>query len=81
MVRLVTDFTALNIHIRKLKTSSPTIKEAKEKINIQLDLSIYYYQGGMKMDYCQYLATPHFFKELRVYICDPQGLKNAEEHD
>ena len=43
--RVVTDFTALNIHIKKLETSSPTIKEAKEKIgrfnyHIQLDLQI-----------------------------------------
>ena len=49
--RVVTDFTALNVHIKKLETSSPTIKEAKEKIgrfnyHIQLDLSNYYYQEG-----------------------------------
>ena len=29
---------------------------------------------------CQYLATPHPFKGLRVYTCEPQGLKNASEH-
>ena len=83
--RLVTDFTALNVHIRKLETTSPTIKEAKEKIgrvnyHIQLDLSNYYYQGGMQVHDCQYLATPHPFKGLRVYACEPQGLKNAGEH-
>ena len=83
--RLVTDFTPLNIHIKKLETVSPTIKEAKEKLakykyHIQLDLSNYFYQGGMKIEDCQYLATPHPFKGLRVYVCEPQGLKNASEH-
>ena len=83
--RLVTDFTALNIHIKKLETVAPTIKEAKEKLakykyHIQLDLSNYYYQGGMKIEDCQYLATPHPFKGLRVYTCEPQGLRNAGEH-
>ena len=83
--RLVTDFTALNIHIKKLETTSSTIKEAKEKIgrfeyHIQLDLSNYYYQGGMRLEDCQFLATPHPYKGLRVYVCEPQGLKNAGEH-
>ena len=83
--RLVTDFTPLNTHIKKLETVSPTIKEAKNKLakfkyHIQLDLSNYFYQGGMKIEDCQYLATPHPFKGLRVYVCEPQGLKNASEH-
>ena len=83
--RLVTDFTPLNIHIKKLETVAPTIREAKEKLakyqyHIQLDLSNYFYQGGMKIEDCQYLATPHPFKGLRVYTCEPQGLKNASEH-
>ena len=30
--RLVTDFTPLNIHIKKLETVAPTINEAKEKL-------------------------------------------------
>ena len=34
----------------------------------------------MKIEDCQYLATPHPFKGLRVYVCEPQGLKNASEH-
>ena len=83
--RLVTDFTPLNIHIKKLETVAPTIDDAKEKLakfkyHIELDLSNYYYQGGMKLEDCQYLATPHPFKGLRVYICEPQGLRNASEH-
>ena len=48
--RLVTDFTPLNIHIKKLETVSPTIQDAKRtlanfKYHIQLDLSNYFYQG------------------------------------
>ena len=83
--RLVTDFTPLNIHIKKLETVAPTIQEAKEKLakfkfHIQLDLSNYFYQGGMQIEDSQYLATPHPFKGLRVYTCEPQGLKNASEH-
>ena len=83
--RLVTDFTPLNIHIKKLETVAPTIDDAKEKLakfkyHIELDLSNYYYQGGMKLEDSQYLATPHPFKGLRVYVCEPQGLRNASEH-
>ena len=83
--RLVTDFTPLNIHIKKLETVAPTIQEAKEKLakykyHIELDLSNYFYQGGMKIEDIQFLATPHPFKGLRVYTCEPQGLKNASEH-
>ena len=83
--RLVTDFTPLNIHIKKLETVAPTIHDAKEKLakfnyHIQLDLSNYFYQGGMRIEDSQYLATPHPFKGLRVYTCEPQGLRNASEH-
>ena len=82
--RLVTDFTPLNTHIKKLGTVAPTIQDAKKtlakfKYHVQLDLSNYFYQGGMKIEDCQYLATPHPFKGLRVYTCEPQGLKNASE--
>ena len=34
----------------------------------------------MKIEDCQYLATPHPFKGLRIYACEPQGLRNASEH-
>ena len=34
----------------------------------------------MRLEDCQFLATPHPFKGLRVYVCEPQGLKNAGEH-
>ena len=83
--RLVTDFTSLNHYIKKLPTISPSIKEAKEKIakykyHVFLDLSNYYYQGGVKIEDSQYLATVHPFKGLRVYTTEPQGLLNAGEH-
>ena len=83
--RLVTDFTSLNKFIRKLPTVSPSIQEAKEKIarykyHAFLDLSNYYYQGGMKIEDSQYLATVHPFKGLMVYTVEPQGLLNSGEH-
>ena len=45
-----------------------------------MDLSNYFWQGGMKKEDMQYLATPHPFKGLRVYTVEPQGLRNASEH-
>ena len=83
--RLVSDFTPLNIHIRKFETISPGIEEAKRTIakyryNIEMDLSNYFWQGGMRKEDMQYLATPHPFKGLRVYTVEPQGLRNASEH-
>ena len=83
--RVVSDFTPLNIHIRKFETVSPGIEEAKRtlakfKYNIEMDLSNYFWQGGMKKEDLQYLATPHPFKGLRVYTVEPQGLRNASEH-
>ena len=83
--RLVSDFTPLNIHIRKFQTISPTIQDAKKaiakyKYNIECDLSHYFFQGGMRKEDIQYLATPHPFKGLRVYCVEPQGLRNASEH-
>ena len=83
--RLVTDFTALNQHIRKLPTISPNIQEAKKQIakfkySVLLDLNNYYYQGGIKIEDSQYLATIHPFKGLMVYTVEPQGLLNSGEH-
>ena len=83
--RLVSDFTPLNIHIRKYQNVSPTIQEAKKllakyRYNIECDLSHYFFQGGMKKEDIQYLATPHPYKGLRVYCVEPQGLRNASEH-
>ena len=83
--RVVSDFNPLNIHIRKFETLSPGIEEAKRiiakyKYNIEMDLSNYFWQGGMRKEDMQYLATPHPFKGLRVYTVEPQGLRNASEH-
>ena len=83
--RFVSDFTPLNIHIKKFETISPGINEAKRtlakfKFNIEMDLSNYFWQGGMRKEDMQYLATPHPFKGLRVYTVEPQGLRNASEH-
>ena len=69
--RCVSDFTPLNIHIKKLQTVNPTIEEVKQKLakfkyNIELDLSNYFWQQGMKLSDRQYLGTPHPFKGLRV---------------
>ena len=64
---------------------SPGIKEAKDRIakfkyHAFLDLSNYYYQGGVKIQDSQYLATVHPFKGLLVYTVEPQGLLNSGEH-
>ena len=82
--RLVTDFSSLNRFIRKLPTISPSIQEAKEKIakfkyHVYLDLSNYFYQGGVKVEDSQYLATVHPFKGLMCYTVSPQGLLNSGE--
>ena len=83
--RLVTDFSSLNRYIKKLPTVSPNVQEAKAKIakfsyHAFLDLSNYYYQGGVKIQDSQYLATVHPFKGLMVYTVEPQGLLNSGEH-
>ena len=49
--RLVSDFTPLNLHIRKFQTISPTIQDAKKvlakyKFNIECDLSHYFFKEG-----------------------------------
>ena len=81
----MTDFTALNKYIKKLPTIAPCIQHAKEKIakykyHVLLDLSSYYYQGGVKIEDSQYLATVHPFKGLMIYTVEPQGLLNSGEH-
>ena len=64
--------------------TSATIAQARSRIAkaeyvIHLDLSNYFYQSGMQKSDCKYLGTVHPFKGLRVYTCDPQGLKGASE--
>ena len=45
-----------------------------------MDFSNYFWQGGMPVEDLQYLATPHPFGGLRVYTCEPHGIRNASEH-
>ena len=82
--RLVTDFSALNVFLKKVPNTTPTIAQAKARIAsaqyvIHLDFSNFFYQNGLQKTDCKYLGTIHPFKGLRVYTCDPQGLKGASE--
>ena len=82
--RLVTDFSSLNLYLKKVPNTSATIAQAKSRIArahyvIHLDLSNYFYQSGLQKEDVKFLGTIHPFKGLRVYTCDPQGLKGASE--
>ena len=84
--RFVTDFTSLLPFIGKLEVCSPTISQAKRilssfRYHIELDLSHCYWQGSISPSDSQYLATPHPFGGLRVYCREPQGIRNASEHN
>ena len=50
------------------------------KYHVFLDLSNYYYQGGVQVEDSQYLDTVHPFKGLMVYTVEPQRLLNSGEH-
>ena len=83
--RLVTDFSQLNSMIRKYPGKSPTIQEAKDAIAkaqyvTLLDLSNYFYQGGLAREDSRYLGITHPFKGTYCYVVEPQGLKNSSEH-
>ena len=83
--RLVTDFSRLNTFIGKFPSVSPTIQDAKDaiakkKYAVHLDLSNYFYQGGISKHDAQYLGVVHPYQGLFVYTCEGQGLKNASEH-
>ena len=83
--RLITNFTPLNKFIRKPPTSSPTIEDTKIQIAkfdyiATLDLANFYYQHGVKKEDMKFLATQHPFKGLRIYTCEPQGLRGVSEH-
>ena len=82
--RLVTDFAALNVYLKRIPNTSATISQAKARISrakhvVHLDLANYFYQCGMQKNDIKYLGTVHPFKGLKVYTCDPQGLKGASE--
>ena len=82
--RLVTDFAALNVYLKRIPNTSATIAQAKARIArakfvVHLDFSQYFYQNGLQKQDIKYLGTVHPFKGLKVYTCDPQGLKGASE--
>ena len=82
--RLVTDFAALNIYLKRVPNTSASIAQAKSRIAkakyvVHLDLSNYFFQCGLQHQDIKFLGTVHPFKGLRVYTCDPQGLKGASE--
>ena len=82
--RVVTDFSALNMYLKKVPNTSATIAQAKARIAraryvIHMDLASYFYQNGMQKNDVKYLGTIHPYKGLRIYTCDPQGLKGASE--
>ena len=83
--RLVTDFSNINVHIKKCPAVSPIISEAKvmlarKKHFIHVDLSNYFFQSGMTRESCQWLGTVHPYRGTMVYVVEPQGLRNASEH-
>ena len=83
--RVVSDFNSLNVHLKKPEVVLQTMEEIKRvlaefEFHAELDLSNYYWQGGMLREDSRYLATPHPFGGLRVYTVEPQGLKGASEH-
>ena len=82
--RVVTDFSSLNVYLKKIPNTSPTIAQARSRIAkaryvIHMDLSSYFHQNGMQLSDIKYLGTIHPYKGLRVYTVDPQGLKGASE--
>ena len=83
--RLVSDFTSLNRFVKRCAATSPTIQEAKtdlarKKYFAEVDLSNYFFQGGLRREDCSYLAVQHPFLGVHVYTASPQGLKNSSEH-
>ena len=83
--RVVSDFNSLNVHIKKPEVILQTIEATKQVLaefdfHAELDLSNYYWQGGMLREDSRYLATPHPFGGLRIYTVEPQGIKGAAEH-
>ena len=82
--RVVTDFSSLNTYLKRVPNTSATIAQAKSRIAranfvIHLDFSNFFFQNGMQRQDICYLGTVHPYKGLRVYTCDPQGLKGASE--
>ena len=84
--RFVTDFSSLLPFIGKVEIISPTISQAKRILSsfkhfVELDLSHCFWQGPMSPQDSSFLATPHPFGGMRVYAREPQGIRNASEHN
>ena len=82
--RFVTDFTALNKHLKRLPSVNPTIQEARQDLSrkkyfIELDLSNYFFQGGLRREDTAYLGVQHPFRGPMLYTASPQGLKHSSE--
>ena len=82
--RLVTDFTGLNRYIQRDASTSPTIQEARttlsrKKYFCEMDLSNYFFQGGLRREDCAFLGVMHPTRGPLVYTASPQGLKNSSE--
>ena len=82
--RLVSDFTNLNRFIKRYPSVSPSIAEAKEDLSrkkyyIEMDLSNYFFQGGLRRRDVAFLGVQHPYDGVFVYSASPQGLKNSSE--
>ena len=82
--RLVTDFTQINRFIKRFTSTNPTIDEARKdlsrkKLFAEIDLSNYFFQGGLNRKDCAWLGVQHPYKGIFVYTASPQGLKNSSE--
>ena len=82
--RLVTDFTGLNRYIQRDASTSPTIQEARTTLSrkryfCEMDLSNYFFQGGLRREDCAFLGVMHPTRGPLVYTASPQGLKNSSE--
>ena len=45
-----------------------------------MDLSNYFYKGGISRNDSRFLGISHPFKGVLCYAVEPQGLKNSSEH-
>ena len=81
---VVTNFSALNIYLKRVPNTSATIAQAMSRIArvkhvIHLNLSNYLCQNWLQKSDIKFLGIVHLFKGLLIYTCDPQGLKGARE--
>ena len=63
---------------------SPTIQEAKSELAkkkwfAEIDLSNYFFEGGLRREDCAFLGVQHPYRGVYIYTASPQGLKNYSE--